>query len=213
MVLLLGLCGCRKNEFKVEFSLPDNINTTYTLIYYASDPSKGWIVEQVVPVQKGRAQGTLPTRLPALVYVMASGSTTPAAVFYAERGDDFKISGDSPDPVNWTISGNKITDRLTDWRLASKGAIEAAPRPGLGRCKAQQPRRQVCGRAPRRSGQHDSPADLLQPTRRRGWLPQGVGQPGGKGRGTKLARPGGPYRHVGLRACAGVAQADCAQVA
>ena len=48
VMALLVMTGCVKNEFKVKFDLPSDIDRTYTLLYYASDPSKGWIEEEVV---------------------------------------------------------------------------------------------------------------------------------------------------------------------
>lgn len=112
------LTGCVKNEFEVEFMLSGDVNSTYTLVYYASDSKKGWVVEQVVPVQKGVARMTGVTRNPALVYVMATGNRNLRVAFYAERGDRIKIEGKGSDPASWTITGNHITEELSAWRAA-----------------------------------------------------------------------------------------------
>lgn len=124
-VLAVLFAGCVKNEFEVTFSLPADVNSTYKVLYYASDPRKGWVVENVVPVQKGKGETRLVTRNPCLVYVFASGAE-PVTCFYARRGDRIEISGDSSDPLAWTISGNKINDRLTAWRISSCSLVAAA---------------------------------------------------------------------------------------
>lgn len=120
--LLLFLSGCVKNEVKVEFQLPQSVNEAYRLVYYASDPVKGWYMEMVAVLQKGKGELTLPTRYPAIVFIMHGGGY-PVAAFYAERGDKIKITGDGANPVEWKISGNKLTDSWTEWRLANRGAF------------------------------------------------------------------------------------------
>lgn len=124
LMLLTLLTGCVRNEFKVRFDLSAGVDATYRMLYYASDPSKGWVVESVVAVQKGKAESTLVTRNPALVYVFTSGSE-PATFFYARRGDEIRISGDGKDPMSWSISGNKINERLSEWRLANRSLLTA----------------------------------------------------------------------------------------
>lgn len=50
--------GCVKNEIKVEYQLPSNVNDAYRMVYYASDPVKGWFVETVAAVQ-GEGSGDM----------------------------------------------------------------------------------------------------------------------------------------------------------
>lgn len=119
-LLLSG--GCKKNEVKVEFQLPASVSDTYNMIYYASDATKGWYIENVAAVQAGKAEMILATRNPIVVLIMGSGSI-PRAGFYAERGDKIKITGKDADPRQWDITGNKLTDQWTAWRLANKKAL------------------------------------------------------------------------------------------
>lgn len=122
-VVLFMLAGCVKNEVQVEIKLPAEINDAYKIVYYASDPTKGWFVETVAVVQKGEATLKCITRNPTLVYIMGQGSM-PRAVFYAERGDKIKISGKNSNPLSWSITGNKITEELTAWRLSATNALQ-----------------------------------------------------------------------------------------
>ena len=117
------LAGCRKNQFTVDFDLPADVNETISLTYYAADAETGWLSENVVTLDKGKAQLVAPTVQPALVYISSMGLPIPMAVFYTERGDNFKVTGKEADPLLWNISGNEITDRLTAWRLAAAKTI------------------------------------------------------------------------------------------
>lgn len=114
--------SCTKNEFYLEFSLPAAVNEAYTVVYYASDPKKGWIIDGVVAVQSGKAELKCITRNPTLVYILDKHGRV-GAVAYAERGDRINISGDNSDPLTWKLSGNKITDALSEWRLSNRQAI------------------------------------------------------------------------------------------
>lgn len=125
LLFMSQLGGCVKNEVKVEFQLPEKVNDAYKLVYYASDPVKGWFVETVAAVQRGKAQITCVTHNPALVFIMGSGSQ-PRAVFYAERGDKINIAGDGNDPIAWNITGNKLTEEWSAWRIASRKALSSA---------------------------------------------------------------------------------------
>lgn len=121
-MLLLLLSGCLKNEFTVSFELPASVNETYTLLYYASDPVKGWYMETVAMTHNGKAEVKGFTRNPTLVYVL-DGSRTPAIAFYVERGDKILIKGDSPSPSSWNISGNKITEQWSRWRTDNRNIL------------------------------------------------------------------------------------------
>ncbi len=124
--------GCIKNEVKVDFQLPENVNDAYKLTYYASDQEKGWFVETVAAVQRGKVEVVLATKLPTIVYIMESGSM-PRAAFYAERGDKIEISGDSNDPLSWNISGNDLTEEWSKWRVANRTALASGEYPKINK--------------------------------------------------------------------------------
>ncbi len=130
VMALLVMTGCVKNEFKVKFDLPSDIDRTYTLLYYASDPSKGWIEEEVVNVIKGKAEVTVQTVNPSIVYVFRAGGKEPQAIFYVERGDRIDIKGENGNPADWNISGNKVTDDITRWRLDNRRLLSDSQRHG-----------------------------------------------------------------------------------
>lgn len=123
VLLLLG--SCVKNEVSVEINLPAKINDAYKLTYYASDPAKGFFIETVAAVQQGKGKVTLPMRNPTLVFI-TDNSPIPRAVFYIERGDKIKITGDDGNPISWDIKGNDLTEEWTQWRIASRSAISSA---------------------------------------------------------------------------------------
>lgn len=121
-MLLAVLTSCVKNEFTVDFELPQNVNSNYRLLYYASDPEKGWYSENVAPVQKGVYKFTGFTHYPTVVFVFKD-SSQPLAAFYAERGDDIKIQGDNPDPSAWIISGNRLTEEWNAWTRENRDIL------------------------------------------------------------------------------------------
>ncbi|MDE5903408.1 MAG: hypothetical protein K2H21_09365 [Muribaculaceae bacterium] len=129
VLMLLG--GCVKNEFRMEFALPDSVTATYRISYFASDPRGGLQVESAVAVSAGKGEAVGLTRYPTLVTVSHGTSPIPAAIFYAERGDKIILSGSGADPVEWNISGNKPTELLTRWRLDHRKVIETARRASL----------------------------------------------------------------------------------
>lgn len=126
-MLLLGilLAGCTKNEFSIEFDLPSDVSANYRLVYFASDRQKGWIVETVAPVTRGKASLKGQTRLPALIYVF-QGSGTPATILYASRGDRLTVTGSGSDPRTWSVKGNSLSSRTADW-IRSHSAAFASP--------------------------------------------------------------------------------------
>lgn len=127
-MLLLWLTGCVKNEFRMEFSLPDSVTATYRISYYASDPRGGLQVESAVAVSAGKGEAIGLTHYPTMVTISHGSSVIPAAIFYAERGDRIVLSGSGTDPVEWNISGNRPTELLTRWRLDNRRIIEEARR-------------------------------------------------------------------------------------
>ena len=125
-VMLLLLSGCVKNEFSLIFSLPESVNSTYRLAYYASDARGGIEVESAVAVAAGKGEMTGITRNPTLVFISTGHSDIPSAIFYAERGDKINISGPDADPLGWTIGSNKVNSQLTEWRLKNSDLIKRA---------------------------------------------------------------------------------------
>lgn len=123
VMMTVLMSSCIKNQFTVEFSLDNDVSQTYRTLYYASDSKQGWIVEGALQVEKGAGSQVMPTRNPTIVYVFASNSY-PATFFYVERGDKIKIEGKSSNPADWTISGNKINEELSAWRLQNRDIFE-----------------------------------------------------------------------------------------
>lgn len=121
--ILMFAGACRRNEVKVEFKLPAAVSDAYSMVYYASDKDKGWYVETVGAVQGGKAEMLLPTRYPTIVFFTGTGST-PRCAFYAERGDQIKITGDNGDPWTWRVSGNKLSEAWSDWRIANSKVLK-----------------------------------------------------------------------------------------
>lgn len=125
-LLTVMLQGCVKNEFRIEFKLSPDIDSQYTLVYYASDKKKGWYTEEVAPVEKGHYESRGYTRNPTLVYVSSAFGQGPRLIFYAERGDHIEITG-GVDPMEWSVGGNKINEKWTEWRLANLKALRGTP--------------------------------------------------------------------------------------
>lgn len=143
LTVFLMLGSCVKNEFVMEFRLPESVNSTYRLSYYASDPRGGLQVESAVAVAGGKADVTGITRYPTLVTISHGVSYLPAAIFYAERGDKITISGQNADPLGWEISGNSTNTLLTTWRLTHRKAIEEARRSTPGDTVGAKVRREL----------------------------------------------------------------------
>lgn len=122
--MALSAAGCVKNEVAVEFELSADVSDAYRIIYYASDPAKGWYVETGVALQKGKGKTVLITRNPSLVFIQ-QGEGVPQVGFYMERGDKIKISGEGSSPLDWKISGNKLSEEWSSWRLENKEALRS----------------------------------------------------------------------------------------
>lgn len=122
-LLLFGmmmLTGCVKNLFKIEFALPESVNNAYSITYYASDSRGGRYVETAVSVQKGKGLSELPIKNPALL-TLKSGNTY--VYIYAQRGDKIVITGESGNPFEWNISGNKLNEEWSSWRRENKAVL------------------------------------------------------------------------------------------
>ena len=118
----LMLTGC-KPEFNIKFELASNVDTNCKIVYYASSKKQGLIMEPVANIMQGKGSLTARTKYPTIVYLFQASSPTPSAIFYAKRGDKFKITGDSPNPADWDIKGNAISEEWSKWRLENKQAV------------------------------------------------------------------------------------------
>ncbi len=124
LICLLALLatGCRKNEFKLNFALPADVSTNYDIAFYASDPEKGMIREEVAVTRDGKGEYKGMVYHPMLVYI-SHGSSEPA-IAYVERGSTLTAEGENSLPAFWKITGNNITEELADWRRKNKNAIQ-----------------------------------------------------------------------------------------
>lgn len=122
LISLLSACGGK--SFEVDFDLASDIESSYRLLYYASGKNGGRWIESAAPVHQGKFTIECQTVYPTVVYVFRSHGNEPETFFYAERGDKIKITGDNAMPLMWTIRGNKVTDRLSEWQSANLNLLE-----------------------------------------------------------------------------------------
>ena len=115
-VLTVMLGGCVKNEFKVDFQFPKDHIGNYLTAYYARDSRGGRWMEHTASIQEGVASVGGVTRLPTLIYVSDASNPGNSILVYAERGDEIRISGNDKDMWAWTVSGNKVSERWSEWR-------------------------------------------------------------------------------------------------
>lgn len=113
--MVLTLTGCVKNEFKIDFEFPKDHIGNYLLTYYAWDSRGGRWMEYTASVQDGVAAAQCITRLPTLVYVSDASSPSNSMIIYAERGDEIKVKGEQRDMWTWSVTGNKISERWSNW--------------------------------------------------------------------------------------------------
>lgn len=114
MALMLG--GCVKNEFKVDFEFPKDHIGNYLMSYYAWDSRGGRWIEHTASIQEGKASADCITRLPTLIYVSDASRPDNCLIIYAERGDRIKVSGENKDMATWSVTGNKLSERWSEWR-------------------------------------------------------------------------------------------------
>lgn len=114
--MILMFAGCVKNEFKIDFEFPKDHIGNYVATYYAWDKKKGMWIEQTASVQEGVASLGFITRLPTLVYISDASSPSNSIVVYANRGDKLKITGEGKDMWTWSVKGNKLSERWSEWR-------------------------------------------------------------------------------------------------
>ncbi|MDE6786814.1 MAG: hypothetical protein K2J46_07240 [Muribaculaceae bacterium] len=115
-VVVMMLTGCVKNEFKIDFEFPKDHIGNYLLTYYAWDSRGGRWIEQTASIQEGAASAGCITRLPTLVNVRDASLPNNNLIIYAERGDEIKVAGEGTDMSTWTVKGNKLSERWSEWR-------------------------------------------------------------------------------------------------
>lgn len=116
LIVFTLLPGCMKNEFSIRFEFPKDYLGNYIVDYYAWNSKRGSWVEAVAPLQNGVADVRCGTGLPTLVYIRDASSSANSIVVYAEKGDEIIVSGDKNDMNTWTVKGNKISQRWSEWR-------------------------------------------------------------------------------------------------
>lgn len=118
-----ALCGCIRNVFSIEVTLPADLTHTYRVQYYAAVSDGGRFVESAIPVSAGKGRIDGVTRNPTIVYLFDAGDT-PVLIFYAERGDKIKITGKDANPATWSVAGNEENEAWSKWRLNNLKALE-----------------------------------------------------------------------------------------
>lgn len=113
LFLAAVMCGCTKKDFKIEFSLPEDVFSNYTLTYYASGRNSGFTVENVAFVSAGKGSVTCPSVRPTVVFISTPGGLD--LPVYAERGETIRISGPDNNPWSWTIRGNDLDEAFSEW--------------------------------------------------------------------------------------------------
>lgn len=119
---LFVFAACKRNQFSLEFQLPQAVNNAYTLSYYASDSRRGFMVESAVPVQQGKGKAELRTVNPTIVTISIGGYRV---FFFAKGGDNVKISSDEADPYSWNISGNSLNEEWSRWRIENRAVLSS----------------------------------------------------------------------------------------
>ncbi|MDE5876685.1 MAG: DUF4369 domain-containing protein [Muribaculaceae bacterium] len=122
--LVMMCAACTRNEFNMDLDLSGVGTADFQVVYYASDSRQGFYVETNMVAREGK--GTLRgiTRYPTLVYITSRHIHEPLVV-YAERGDKISLKGDSPDQLGWEVSGNKVNDEWSAWRMANAAALRS----------------------------------------------------------------------------------------
>lgn len=136
LLVFMVFCSCGKNEISLKFELPDNVNSTYRIIYYASDKKQGMIRETAVSITNGKGEINLPMVNPSLIYIFSSSHREPDLVFYGNRGDKMVITGSSDDIRNWQVAGNKISEEWTKWRAENRKVLEGRGESDVNRAVA-----------------------------------------------------------------------------
>lgn len=130
MLLAAFMCmmwSCGKNEFKVSGTLNDAGSRNLTAVYTALSSKTNELVKTTASCKNNQFEFIGVTRYPTLVWLFSSDGNL-LHVIYAEKGDDIKVSGLYGSPLEWKITGNKVTEKYSQW-MASNVAVLAADNP------------------------------------------------------------------------------------
>lgn len=116
------LQSCGGNQFKITFQLPADVNANYRVVYYASDKRGGYTVETVAAVEQGKGEISGQTVNPTIL-LLYDQRKMPVAI-YVKRGDKIKIDGPSAAPASWTVGGNVINEKMSEWRNENAQALD-----------------------------------------------------------------------------------------
>ncbi len=117
--------GCGRNQFSIHFQLSPEVNGNYSYIYHASSARQSFMVEAVAVVSAGKGEIVCPTKNAAILYFISPLSPQPKLFVWVEKGDKIILSGDSQNPIEWTVKGNKLSEQLSDWRLNNLKILKA----------------------------------------------------------------------------------------
>ena len=111
--------SCTKNEFTLQFDVAPEVTENYNVIYYATDHKGGMTIQAVASLRDGKCELKGVTRHPTLIFLTERRSNFPL-VFYADKGEKLKITGENNSPLQWLVDGNIINEQLSEWRIANK---------------------------------------------------------------------------------------------
>lgn len=87
------------------------------------------MVENVAVVTSGKGSIVCPAARPALVFLSTPGGLD--LPIYAERGQTIRISGPDRNPWSWTIDGNDLNTKLSEWISANEPTLIGGNRTAL----------------------------------------------------------------------------------
>ena len=123
IAVAVALTACTKKQFTIQFELPADLNSNFRVVFYASDSRGGILLENVAVISNGKGEIKCPARNPAIVYLYPGHGDITPIVIYAERGNNIKVTGSSPDPYTWVVDGNDINKALSEWRNENAAAL------------------------------------------------------------------------------------------
>lgn len=115
LAVILG--ACTKNEVRLTFELPKDVNTPCRILYYDPGKRADMISETVAEITAGKGEMTLPLHGTALIYLFSPSQRVPLTLIYAHRGEKFTVTGSGGAVEDWAVAGNAVTEELTQWRL------------------------------------------------------------------------------------------------
>lgn len=114
LVAAVLLSGCGKNEFSISGTLKEAGARKLTVVYTALSKKQDQLVTQQVDCRNDAFSLLCATKEPTLVWIMGPDGTL-LHVLYAEKGNKIQISGNYNSPLEWKITGNKVSERYADW--------------------------------------------------------------------------------------------------